>query len=62
MTQQQIKDLFGVPPSTLKDWKNDPSNKKHNLGILLSSLDYEKTKKEVEKLSKKLDIVADSRL
>lgn len=41
MTQTQINELFGVPPSTLKDWKNDPSNKKHNLGLLLSSLDKE---------------------
>lgn len=53
MTQSQIKELFSVSPSTLKEWKNDPSNKKHNLGLLLSSLDYEKTKKELEKLKKK---------
>lgn len=53
MTKPQIKELFGVAPSTLKEWKNDPTNKKHNLGILLTSLDYEKTKKEIEKLKEK---------
>ena len=53
MTKPQIKELFGVAPSTLKEWKNDPTNKKHNLGILLTSLDYEKTKKENEKINEK---------
>lgn len=52
MTQKQIKELFCVAPSTLKEWKNDANNKKHNLGIFLSSLDYNKTKKEIEKLKK----------
>ena len=53
MTQKQTQELFGVAPSTLKDWKNNPKNKKHNLGIFLSSLDYDKTKKEIENLKKK---------
>jgi len=53
MTQRQIQELFCVAPSTLKEWKNNTRNKKHNLGIYLSSLDYETTKKEIEKLKKK---------
>lgn len=53
MTQKQVQELFAVAPSTLKEWKNDPSNKKHNLGILLTSLDYKKTKKDIEKLKEK---------
>ena len=55
MTQKNIQELFGVAPSTIKDWKNNRSNKKHNLGIFLSSLDYNKTKKEIEILKKNLD-------
>lgn len=53
MTQKQIQELFSVSPSTLKEWKNDTTNKKHNLGVFLSSLDYNKTKKEIETLKKK---------
>jgi len=49
MTQEQIKELFGVAPSTLKDWKNNPKNRKHILGIFLSSLDYELTKNNLKK-------------
>ncbi len=55
MTQKQIQELFCVAPSTLKEWKNDTANKKHNLGIFLTSLDYEATKKEIEKLKRKFD-------
>jgi len=58
MTQEQIKELFGVAPSTLKDWKNNPKNRKHILGKFLVTLDYEKTKKDL----KKLDIKDDNRL
>jgi len=58
MTQEQIKELFGVAPSTLKDWKNNPKNRKHILGKFLVTLDYEKTKKDL----KKLDITDDNRL
>jgi len=58
MTHAQVKELFGVSSSTLKDWKNNPKNKKHNLGKYLVSLDYENTKKEL----KKLDIKDDNRL
>ena len=47
MTQEQIKELFGVAPATLKDWKNNPKNRKHNLGKYLVSLDYSKTKKKI---------------
>ena len=54
MTQKQIQELFCVAPSTLKEWKNNTTNKKHNLGIYLSSLDYEATKKEITKLKKKV--------
>jgi len=53
MTQKQIQELFCVAPSTLKEWKNDTTNKKHNLGIFLVSLNYEVTKKEIERLKKK---------
>ena len=53
MTQKQIQEFFGVAPSTLKEWKNNTKNKKHNLGIFLSSLDCDKTKKEIENLKKK---------
>ena len=62
MTQKQIQELFCVSPSTLKEWKNNTSNKKHNLGIFLSSLDYDKTKKEIENLKKQFDLKADNRL
>ena len=55
MTQKQIHTLFGVSPSTLKEWKADPENKKHNLGMYLASLDYETAKKDVDKVRKKLD-------
>lgn len=58
MTQAQVKELFGVSPATLKDWKNNPKHTKHNLGKYLVSLDYEKTKKEL----KKVDIIDDYRL
>ena len=58
MTQTQVKELFGVSPSTLKDWKNNQKNKKNNLGKYLVSLDYEKTKKEL----KELDIIDGNRL
>jgi hypothetical protein len=53
MTQQEVKVLFGISPSTLKEWKADPQNKKHNLGIYLAALDFETAKKEVEKVQKK---------
>jgi uncharacterized protein YjcR len=59
MTQKQIHALFGVSPSTLKEWKADPENKKHNLGMYLASLDYETAKKDVDKVRKKLDIIAE---
>ncbi|MBL1245151.1 MAG: hypothetical protein COA39_012395 [Sulfurimonas sp.] len=58
MTQEQIKELFGVAPATLKDWKNNPKNRKHNLGKYLVSLDYNNTKKDL----KKLDLIDDNRL
>jgi len=51
MTQAQVKELFGVSPTTLKDWKNNPKHTKHNLGKYLVSLDYEKTKKDLKKLN-----------
>ena len=52
MTQLQVKELFGVAPATLKDWKNNSEHTKHNLGKYLVSLDYSKTKKELQKLHK----------
>ncbi len=58
MTQAQVKELFGVSPTTLKDWKNNPKHTKHNLGKYLVSLDYNKTKKDL----KKLDLLDDNRL
>ena len=54
MTQKEINELFGVPQSTLKDWKADPEHRRHNLAIYLASLDYQKAKKEVENLKKKV--------
>jgi len=53
MTQEQVKELFGVAPATLKDWKNNPEHTKHNLGKYLVSLDYNKTKKKIQRLDKK---------
>lgn len=58
MTQAQVKELFGVSPTTLKDWKNNPSHTKYNLGKYLVSLDYKKAKKDL----KKLDLLDDNRL
>ena len=51
MTQKEVKELFGVAPATLKDWKNNPKHTKHKLGEYLVSLDYEKTKKEIKNLT-----------
>lgn len=50
MTQAQVKELFGVAPSTLKDWKNNPNHEKHALGLFLVSLEYEPTKKRLDEL------------
>ena len=49
MTQKEVKEFFGVSPTTYKYWKNDPSNKKHNLGLLLGALSIEEAKKIIEK-------------
>lgn len=62
MTQQQIKELFGVPPSTLKDWKADPKHPRHALALYLSALKYEEAKSEIEKLKNAIDNIADNRL
>ena len=49
MTQKETNDFFGVTPSTYKYWKNDPTNKKHNLGLLIGALSVEEAKKIIER-------------
>ena len=62
MTQEQINKLFGVAPSTIKEWKSDSAHRKHKLAIYLTSLNYEKTEKIINKLLSKKDSYLKSEL
>ena len=44
MLQKEVEAIFGVSKSSLKEWIADSTNKKHDLGIFLSSLDAQAVK------------------